>query len=221
MRQYGGSSTTPQLGRPPLRGRYQRLDGDTAQRLWVQAHEHAGRQRNTAGARIRRISLLGGLVLPVRCRGSPPLLGVHFAHLFDHGAAWASGPPHGMRSVAAGSNAEVVLDVRSAVCRCGTRCRRPCSSRSAQWTASCRCCGCRRQVRHCLWMGAEGLAGFPLQHGASEVQSAAGGNPACDARRVEASALVLVCRCWMAASQASTPDDWWACPSQRAPWLRC
>jgi hypothetical protein len=62
----------PATGRAPkilkldeLTLRYQRLDGDTAQRLWAQAHEQAGRQRNTAGARIRRISLLGGLVLPV------------------------------------------------------------------------------------------------------------------------------------------------------------
>ena len=61
----------------PLCNRYQRLDGDTAQRLWVQAHEQAGRQRSTAGARTRRISLLGGLVLPVRCRGGAPLLGAH------------------------------------------------------------------------------------------------------------------------------------------------
>ena len=92
--------TTPQPFRPPPHGRYQRLDGDTAQRLWVQAHEQAGRQRNTAGARIRRISLLGGLVLPVRCRGGAPLgarviKGLHplagctCAQQFVHGVARA------------------------------------------------------------------------------------------------------------------------------------
>lgn len=46
--------------------RYLRLDESSAQQLWDQTYEQAGRQLGGTGGRIRRISLLSGLVLPVR-----------------------------------------------------------------------------------------------------------------------------------------------------------
>lgn len=43
------------------------MDAEAAQRLWDDTYAEAGRKRDgaTAGGRVRRITLLGGLVLPV------------------------------------------------------------------------------------------------------------------------------------------------------------